>query len=99
MLRTYFKVMSYRLIPGKQFEAAVQFLDRHLTKLQTRAAETTEEKWRNKYYSAIYAKCRQTGTTKEQLYQMADQYLDVSITSLTELSGSQLKHLYNIVVE
>lgn len=99
VLRTHFDVSSYKLIPVDQFDDVIQFLSNHLRKLQIKATKASDEKWRNKYYSAIYAKCKENGTSKEELYEMVDQYLDVNICSLSELSGSQLKHLYNLVVE
>ena len=99
ILRTHFEVSSYKLIPVEKFDEVILFLTNHLRKLQNKAAETSNSKWRNKYYSAIYAKCKETGLSKEQLYEMIDQYLNVTVTSLTDLTGSQLKHLYNIITD
>lgn len=99
VLRAQFKTTSYKLIPYSCYGSVIQFLNSHLTKMLYTQTEANSNPWRNKCYSAIYAKCKETGTTKEQLYKMADNYLDSSVISLKQLSDNNLKHLYNIIVQ
>lgn len=98
LLRNHFKTTSYKNIPYHQFDDVVTYLNHHKQKLQAELDKTITPAWRNRYYNTIYAKCNERDITKEQLYQMADHYLDVDIDSLKDLSDTDLKHLYNIIM-
>ncbi len=98
ILRTHFKTTTYKAIPYQDYDTAAAFLQRHQTKLQIEIDQATNQAWRNKYYTAIYARCNERGITKQKLYQMADHYLDASITSLRQLSDNDLKTINNIVL-
>lgn len=99
VLRTHFKTTSYKLIQRDQYDQVITFLKDHVGKLRQTLSEKNDKPWRNKYYTAIYTKCSETGTTKDQLYQMVDHYLNSSIISLKQLSDHKLKHLYNLMLE
>ena len=99
ILRTHFKTTTYKAILYHDYDTTVAFLQRHQTKLQIEIDQATNQAWRNKYYTAIYARCNERGITKQKLYQMADHYLDANVTSLKQLSDTNLRLLYNMVME
>ncbi len=98
ILKRHFEVSSYRLLPQHLFEDAVQYLRQH--KAMTRAklrAPATKARWRNEHYASIFAKAKDLGISKGELYAILSQRLDIRIISLKKISDQNLKKAYHII--
>ena len=94
-----FQVPSYREIALSDFNTAVTWLQQQIALLRPKLRRRNPAAWRNQYYTAIYARARSIGMTKEDVYDLAFQNLDLRhpISSLKELTQRNLQLLDRII--
>jgi hypothetical protein len=92
-------VTSYHLIPVERGEVAIAWLERQRAMQRPKLRRTNNEAWRKQHYTAIYARAKQIGLDKEQLYAIALERLPLKspITSLKELGEQNLEKLHRII--
>lgn len=98
MLRNRYKVNSYTVIPAELGDQAIKWMQRQVAMLRPKLRRTDNQAWRNQHYKAIWAKARELGFTKDQVYVLSGERLGKTITSLKQLGERNLKSLYNIIM-
>jgi len=90
-----FGITSYKLILLEQLEDVVLWLQQQKARQRPMLRRSNNPAWRKNIYSAIYARARELGIDKSQLYQIAYQKLkpDKPVNSLTELGERNLEKL------
>lgn len=90
-----FSVTSYKEVPLEKSDEAIQWFYKQKNMLLPKARKTSPDLWKNAHYKSIYAKWRELGYSKEELYSLAYEYLNLktSILSLKELTQTNLHKL------
>jgi len=73
-------------------------MQRQVAMLRPKLRRADNPAWRNQHYKAIWAKARELGFTKDQVYALSGDRLGKTITSLKQLGERNLKSLYNIIM-
>ena len=98
-LKTHFKVVSYRAIPAEQGEEAITWLLQQKAMQRPHLRRQNNDAWRKEYYTAIWARSKQLGLTKEQVYSIATTKFDLGtqLESLKDLGDGDLKRLHSAI--
>jgi hypothetical protein len=98
-LKRHFNVSNYRAIPAEQGEQAIEWLLRHKAMQRPRLRRADNEAWCKSLYTAIWARSKQRGLSKQDVYDIAYQRLGLKapIGSLKELGERNLHSLHNII--
>lgn len=90
-----FDVNSYKLIRKEDFDQAVSFLQQLGARTRSRLKKSAPRTYRNEVYGSIFAKWRELGRNKSEIYEFAQDRLAIKrrITSLTKLGPNQLNRL------
>ncbi|MFC1859730.1 hypothetical protein ACFL9U_17130 [Thermodesulfobacteriota bacterium] len=73
------------------------WLDKQVGMTRSQLRRTDKKTWRNEYYAALNAKCRELKHPKKWLYEMAEEIVGKSIASLKDLNDRDLKKLHQII--
>jgi hypothetical protein len=94
-----FNVTSYHLLPKEKYVLAETWLRKQVAMNRPKLRKTNNEEWKKEFYTSIYARIKSLSITKDELYNIAFQKLDLKepISSLKELTDINLKKLYQII--
>jgi hypothetical protein len=98
-LRNNFGSTTYSTIKSERGEEAINWMRQEVAKLRPKLRRTDKQAWFKEHYSAIWARAKELGLTKPQVYALAsERVVGEAITSLTQLGERNLKKLYNIIM-
>lgn len=97
-LKNRYEVPSYQLIPRSLGDDAIKWLQQRAAMLRPKLRRTNPSAWRNEHYTAIFAKGRDLGMSKGEVYSLIGRRLSLQIVSLTKLGERSLKHAYKIMM-
>lgn len=98
IVQNQYDVATYREIPAHLGDPAIAWLQQRVAILRPKARRTDKTLWRNEHYTAIYARARELGISKGEVYAIALERLGANVASLTKLSDQNLKKLYSIIM-
>ena len=98
MVKRRFDVASYREIPRDRGEEAITWLRQRIAMNRPKLRRRDNKNWRNEHYSAIWARARQLGYSKGDVYGIVYDKLGKRVSSLKQLGERNLKKLYNILM-
>ncbi|MHB9075594.1 MAG: hypothetical protein ACYC6G_18980 [Desulfobaccales bacterium] len=93
-----YKASPYQAIPAEFGEAAIAWLTQEVAKLRPKLRRRDPEAWKKEHYTAIWARTKELGLSKPDVYVLATTKLDRIVTSLTQLNQQELKKFYNIIM-
>ncbi|ENS5447412.1 hypothetical protein ACE1QC_002275 [Morganella morganii] len=96
-IRKRYDVPSYHLIPNYLGEEAIKWLQQN-SAIKRKTTPSSKASVKNEYYAAIWARAKQVGMTKGDVYHIVNERLGKTITSLTSLSEDNIKKLYEIIM-
>ncbi|HEQ1856981.1 TPA: hypothetical protein VEO38_000481 [Providencia alcalifaciens] len=96
-IRKRFDVPSYHLIPSHLGDDTIKWLQQN-SAIKRKNISTNKQPIKNEYYAAIWARAKQLGMTKGDVYHIVNIKLNKTITSLTNLSNENIKKLYDIIM-
>lgn len=98
-LKKTFKVTSYKLIAREDYPAVVTWLQQQAAILRPKLRRTDNERWRNEFNTAIYAKANELGMQKRDVYDLAEKRLKLPkpIDSLKDLGEQKLERFYRMM--
>lgn len=96
-LKKRFNTNSYLMIPAELGGEALSWLKQQAGLKRPKLRRTDNEAWRKQLYKAIWARSRQVGLSKGEVYNLVLTRLGRRVTSLKPLGERSLKQLYNIV--
>ncbi|HDR0997493.1 TPA: hypothetical protein R4323_000377 [Pasteurella multocida] len=97
-LKKRYRVTSYSLIPAHLGEEAITWLMSQAAIKRSKIRRSNTPMYRNELYSAIYARARNLKISKGQLYNIVLMKLDKRVSSLKQLSETNLKKLYQYIM-
>lgn len=90
--KDYVKVTEYKALPKEKYQEAIGYLTKWRAATTKNLKTSDTETYRKSKYTAIYARLKNLGITKEQFaVSLEKQY---AVTSLKELSVSDLEQVY-----
>jgi len=94
-----FHVTSYKLIAAERWEEAMAWLQNQKALQRPQLRRTNNPEWRKSMYSAIWARAKKIGISKEEVHEVANSRLRLKnpISSLTELGERNLSKLRGII--
>ena len=94
-----FGVTSYKLIPASRFADVISWLQQQGARQRPHLRRSNNDEWRKSLYKAIWARASEIRMTKEAVYSLACEALDLRspIDSLTALGERQLNALHDAV--
>lgn len=98
ILKNQFAVASYKEIPAARADEALAWLKQVAARNRGKLRRGDPAAWRNEHYKAIWARARQLGLSKGDVYAIVLARLDKRVLSLKALSDSSLRHLYQIIM-
>lgn len=98
VLKKRYKVTSYTLIPSHLGEEAITWLMGQAAIKRRKIQRSNIPMYRNELYSAIYARARNLGISKGELYNIVLTKLNKRVSSLTQLNEANLKKLYQYIM-
>lgn len=98
ILKDRFAVASYKEIPAARAGEALAWLKQVAAMNRPKLRRADPAAWRNEHYKAIWARARQLGLSKGDVYAISLARLDKRVLSLKALSDSSLRDLYQIVM-
>lgn len=99
-LKKEFNVTSYKEIPVQESDRAIKWLHAQLSMARPKIRRKAPQKWKESLYKPIFARARDLGISKEDLYLLAYERLALKkpIQSLKELTQRDLLRLHNIMI-
>lgn len=97
-LKDLYNVGTYREIPAHLGEHAIAYMTQQIAIMRPKLRRNDNSSWRNEHYKGIYARARQLGISKGEVYAIAFDRLGVQVISLTKLGEQNLKKLYQIIM-
>lgn len=98
LFKNRFSVTSYQLLPAHQADAAISWLKQQSALNRPKLRRTNNPKWRTELYTAIWARSKQLGLSKADVYQIVQDRLGKQVVSLKSLGEQNLKSLYTIIM-
>jgi hypothetical protein len=94
-----FGVTSYKLIPRDKFDDALQWFKEEKAKSRSKLRRSDPEKLDKELYQKVWAKARELGWKKQDVYNFALEKLTLKrpISSLKQLGPYQLKKLSEVI--
>lgn len=93
-----FKVTSYKNIKKSDYDSAMFYLRRERTIAKSQLQDTNFQAWRKKAYKDIYTKLNMCDIPRENLLCYISNELKREVLSLKDLSDSELRYFYNLVI-
>jgi len=97
-LKKRYEVSTYREIPAELGNHAIKWLQQQIAMNRPKLRRSNNQDWRKEHYSAIWAKSREKGISKGEVYALVADRLGKQVTSLTKLGERDLKKLYHIIM-
>jgi hypothetical protein len=99
-LYRHFQVTSYKLIPASRAKEAIAWLQRQKAISRPKLRRRNNDMWRKSLYKGIFARMRQLGIPKDDVYHIAFEHLGLNkpISSLTELGERDLSRLHQKII-
>jgi len=97
-LTNRYQVTSYRLIPRALGDEAIKWLQQRAAMLRPKLRRSNPSAWRREHYTTIWARARELGMSKGEVYSLVKHRLNVQVVSLKQLGEHNLRHLYNIMM-
>jgi hypothetical protein len=79
-------------------DGAPLYMKQQIAIMRPKLRRNDNPSWRNEHYAGIYARARQLGISKGEVYAIAFNRLGVQVVSLTKLGEQNLKKLYQIIM-
>lgn len=98
IVKNMYNVPTYREIPAHLGDQAIAWLTQLIAINRPKLRRTDNMSWRKEHYKAIWAKARQMGFSKGDVYAIVLDRIGVNVISLTKLGEQNLKKLYNIIM-
>ncbi len=98
VLKRNYGVPTYREIPRELGDEAIAWLKQQVARGRSQLRRTDNPTWRAEHYAAIYARARELGISKGEVYAIAHDRLGKRVTSLKQLGERNLKTLYNVIM-
>ena len=95
--RTY-DVPTYREIPQELGDDAIAWMKQEIARTRPKLRRSDNHSWRKELYAAIYARARELGISKGEVYSIVHDRLGKRVSSLKQLGEQNLKKLYNIMM-
>lgn len=97
-LKNKFKVTSYLLIPAEYGEETIKWLNTKNALNLPKLRRTNNSTWKNELYKGIWARSKQLGIIKNEVYEIAEARYGKKIDSLKLLGERNLKDLYDYIM-
>jgi len=98
MLKDRYGVPSYLVIPAARAVDVLAWLRQIAAMNRPKLRRTDVAGWRNEHYKAIWARSRQIGLSKGDVYALVFRRLEKQVLSLKSLSDASLRKLYQIIM-
>ncbi len=98
ILKRYYRVTTYREIPRHLGEEAIAWLRQRIAMNRSKLRRTDNRKWKAEHFTAIYARARDLGLSKGEVYALVNERLGKRVTSLKQLGEQSLQQLYRIMM-
>lgn len=98
MLKDHFEVPTYHDIPAHLGEHAIKWLQQQIAMNRPKIRRTNNQAWRNDHYRGIWARSREIGMSKGEVYALVAERLGKQVTSLKNLGERDLKKLYHMIM-
>ena len=93
-LNDHFGVTSYLLIPREQGDQALRWLNQRKALKRPSIRRPANDMWRRDLYPGIWARAKETGRSKSDVYKLAEELTGKRVISLKNLGERNLKKLY-----
>ena len=97
-LKDKFKVTSYLLIPAESGDEAIKWLNTKNALSLPKLRRTNNTIWKNEVYKGIWARSKQLGLSKSEVYEIAESRYGKKIDSLKMIGERNLKDLYDHIM-
>lgn len=98
ILKRRYEVTSYKEIPAGCAEEAISYLKQQAAINRPKLRRTNPKAWRDAHFTAIWAKSKSLGMSKGEVYAMVLVHIEKRVVSLKQLTDSDLKKLYAIIM-
>lgn len=98
VLKNRYAVTTYLAIPAHLGDEAISWLQQQSAIKRPKIRRGDNDAWRKELYKAIWARARQIGISKGEVYALALNHLGKRVTSLKQLREQNLKALHGIVM-
>lgn len=98
ILRDRYDRTTYLAIPAHLGEPAIAWLKQQIAILRPKLRRTNNTSWRKEHYTGIWARAKQLGISKGEVYAIVTDRIGKQVLSLTKLGEQDLKKLYNIIM-
>lgn len=98
VLKNRYAVTTYLAIPAHLGDEAISWLQQQSAIKRPKIRRGDNDAWRKELYKAIWARARQVGISKGEVYALALYRLGKRVTSLKQLGEQNLKALHGIVM-
>lgn len=98
IVKNQYNVTTYKEIPAYLGDSAISWLTQKIAILRPKLRRKDNDSWRKEHYAAIWARSKQLGMSKGEVYALAQDRLNTQIVSLTNLGERNLKKLYQIIM-
>ena len=95
VLQKRYEITSYHLVPAHLGASAISWLQQQFAIKKTKLKRNDNGK--NELYKGIWARSRQLGLSKGEVYNIVEAKLGKKVSSLTNLGEQSLKKLYQII--
>jgi hypothetical protein len=98
ILKDRFVVASYKEIPAARAGEALAWLKQVAAMNRPKLRRVDPAAWRNEHYKAIWARSRQLGLSKGDVYAIVLTHLEKQVISLKSLSDASVRKLYQHIM-
>lgn len=97
-LKKRYRVTSYMAIPRGLGEEAITWLRQQGAIKRSRLRRNDPRSWRKELYAAIWARSRELGLSKGQVYRIVMERFGKRVSSISQLGERDLKKLHRIMM-
>lgn len=97
ILKKHFKVTTYKGLPAARYDEAISFLKKQSAINRKKIYHKNPDMYKNELYAGIYARSKELGLSKADVFKIANDKFEKDISSLTQLSKVNLKKLYEYI--
>ena len=97
LLYNRYKITKYTLLPKELYEDAIKWLDKQIAIYRPKLKNVDNEQYRKDMYKSIHSKATELQLSHDELYLFINDLLQPRnlISSITELSNTRLKKVYD----
>lgn len=92
------KKQTYKDLDAEQAKNCIAYL-KSMLPIKTRALKNSDEVYRKERYTAIYARARELGMSKGDVYVLFSNLFGKNIISLTKATNDEIEELYNYLMK